>query len=75
MVDINKKEYKPIIDAINNLTPWDREELIEYIILGELGDEFIKEYVKDYYGVTLEQFWHDYCNYIKCCLIIKNQLL
>lgn len=54
MVDINKKEYKSIIDAINNLTPWDREELIEYVILGELGDEFIKGYVKDYYGVTLE---------------------
>ena len=30
-MDINKKEFKSIIDAINNLTPWDKNDIISYI--------------------------------------------
>lgn len=30
-MDINKKEFKSIIDAINNLTPWDRNDILSYI--------------------------------------------
>ena len=30
-MDINKKEFKNIIDAINNLTPWDKNDIISYI--------------------------------------------
>lgn len=42
-MDINKKEFKSIIDAINNLTPWDKNDIISYISCKMYDDDTVIE--------------------------------
>lgn len=34
-----KKEVKPIIDAINNLSSWDKSDLINYLVVNQTGED------------------------------------
>ena len=35
-----KKDVKPIIDAINNLSSWDKSDLIKYLVINQSGEDF-----------------------------------
>lgn len=45
-MDTNNREIKHIIDEINNLTPWDRQEIISYIGTEMFDDDDVIEYAR-----------------------------
>lgn len=54
----NNKEIKHIIDEINNLTPWDRNEIISYIGTVMFDDDDVIEHAKSL-GMIFEEEAYD----------------